>query len=80
MNYYERIQKSIDYIERNLEEKVNITLVAKEAYMSLSNFYRMFLALSGFTAKEYIRLRRIHFATRKLIQCNTNNYARISKL
>ncbi|BCZ46789.1 hypothetical protein psyc5s11_28560 [Clostridium gelidum] len=62
MNYYERIQKSIDYIERNLENKIDLNLVAKEAYMSQSNYYRLFFAIVGHSIKEYIRLRRISFA------------------
>lgn len=70
MNYYERIQKSIDYIERNLENKININFAAQEAYMSVSNFYRMFFALTGYSVKEYIRLRRISLAATDL---NNNN-------
>jgi AraC-like DNA-binding protein/DNA gyrase inhibitor GyrI len=62
MNYYERIQNSIDYMERNLEEEVRVEDAAKEAYMSLSNFHRMFFALAGYSAKEYIRYRRISLA------------------
>lgn len=62
LNYYERIQKSIDYIERNLENKIDLNLVAKEAYMSKSNYYRLFFAIVGYSIKEYIRLRRINLA------------------
>lgn len=62
MNYYERIQKSIDYIERNLENKIYLNMAAKEAYMSQSNYYRLFFAIVGYSIKEYIRLRRISLA------------------
>ncbi|WP_432405686.1 effector binding domain-containing protein [Wukongibacter sp. M2B1] len=62
MNYYERIEKSIHYIERNIEKHINLNEVAKEAYMSPSNFYRIFFALTGHAVKEYIRKRRIHLA------------------
>lgn len=62
LNYYERIQKSIDYIERNLENKIDLNMAAKEAYMSQSNYYRLFFAIVGYSIKEYIRLRRISFA------------------
>ena len=71
MNYYERIQKSIDYIEDNLEDKVSIDFAAQTAYMSLSNFYRMFFALTGYSVKEYIRLRRISLAAFELQKSNT---------
>jgi len=71
MNYYERIQKSIDYIESNIENKIDINLAAQAAYMSQSNFYRMFFALTGYSVKEYIRLRRISLAAGELHGNNT---------
>ncbi len=62
MNYYERIQRSIDFIEDNLDSDIDLNLAAREAFMSVSNFYRMFFALAGHSVKEYIRLRRISLA------------------
>lgn len=59
MNYYERIQKSIDYIEDKLKEDIEIEKAAQEAFMSCSNYYRMFFALTGHEVKEYVRHRRI---------------------
>ncbi len=71
MNYYERIQRSIDFIERNLENPVDINLAAQASFMSLSSFYRIFFALTGYSAKEYIRLRRISLAAEDIITKNT---------
>jgi len=59
MNYYEQIQKAINYIELNIENKIELQRVANEAYMSLAGLYRIFYSLTGYTIKEYIRLRRI---------------------
>ena len=70
MNYYERIQKSIDYIESNLENSIDLNIAAQKAFMSLSNFYRMFFALVGYSIKEYIRLRRISLAALELSSSN----------
>ena len=70
MNYYERVQRSIDYIENNLENKIDIQFAAQEAYMSLSNYYRMFFALVGYTVKEYIRCRRISLAAPEVVSSN----------
>ena len=67
MNYYERIQKSIDYIESNLDTAIDLNIAAREAFMSQSNFYRLFFALVGHSVKEYIRLRRISLAADELI-------------
>ncbi|QOR35090.1 AraC family transcriptional regulator [Clostridium sp. 'deep sea'] len=66
MNYIERIQKSIDFIEVNLQNKIVISDAANKAFMSLSSFYRLFFALVGFTVKEYIRLRRISLAANEI--------------
>ncbi|MHB8064531.1 MAG: helix-turn-helix transcriptional regulator, partial [Ruminiclostridium sp.] len=57
MNYYERIQKSIDYIESNFENNIDLNVAAQKSFMSLSSFYRLFFALVGYSIKEYIRLR-----------------------
>ena len=59
MNYYEQIQKAIDYIELNIENKIELQRVANEACMSLAGLYRIFYSLAGYTIKEYIRLRRV---------------------
>lgn len=63
MNYYERIQNAIDYIEDRLDLELGLPNIAKEAYMSLSSFYRLFFSMTGFTVKEYIRRRRISKAS-----------------
>ncbi|WP_054871150.1 helix-turn-helix transcriptional regulator [Caloranaerobacter sp. TR13] len=67
MNYYERIQRSLDYIEENLKSSIEIEMVAQESYMSISNFYRMFYALVGHTVKDYIRKRRLSCAANELL-------------
>lgn len=67
MNYYERIQKSLDFIESQLENEIDLDSAAKEACMSVSNFYRMFFALVGHSVKEYIRMRRISLAASDIV-------------
>ncbi|MCL2774896.1 MAG: helix-turn-helix transcriptional regulator [Oscillospiraceae bacterium] len=66
MDYCETIQKSIDYIENNLENEIDLKKVAKESYMALSNFYKMFFTYVGYPANEYIRLRRMCLAAQDL--------------
>lgn len=68
MNYYERIQKSIEYVEANLDDEITIEACAKEAFMSLSGYYRIFLSIVGYNIKEYIRLRRLTLALEDLQQ------------
>lgn len=66
MNYYEQIQQAIDYIELNIENRINLRQVANTACMSLASLYRIFFSLTGYTIKEYIRLRRIYLASKLL--------------
>jgi AraC family transcriptional regulator len=66
MNYYERIQRSIDFIESNLENDIKIEDAARQAFMASSSYYRMFFALTGRGVKEYIRNRRISKAAREI--------------
>lgn len=78
MNYYERIRKSIDYIESHLEEEIDLRRAAQEAYMSPSSFSWLLFALVGHSVKEYIRLRRISLAARDLIHTDACVIDRLS--
>ena len=62
MNLYERIQRAIDYIESKLDDNVQISEAAKQAYMSRASFYRLFNAFTGYDVKEYVRRRRFECA------------------
>ena len=66
MNYYERIQKAVDFIEESLCANLDVEEVAQAAYMSVANLYRLFFALTGHTVKEYIRCRRLSEASRQI--------------
>lgn len=68
MNYYQQIQRSIDFIETHLTDEINVEACAREAMMSVSGYYRMFLSMVGYSVKEYIRLRRLTQAWKELSQ------------
>ncbi|MEJ8545358.1 effector binding domain-containing protein [Brevibacillus borstelensis] len=59
MDYYERIQCAIEFIENNLHEEVAIADIAAKACFSAFHFQRLFQAISGFSVHEYIRKRRL---------------------
>lgn len=70
METIKNIQNAIDYIENNLSGEISIDEVANKAYMSTSNFRRIFLALCGITVGEYIRLRKLTLAGKDIISTN----------
>lgn len=72
MEWIESIQKSIDYIEDNLESELDADILAAEIYASSFNFQRMFTILCDCTVGEYIRNRRLTLAGYEIISCDTN--------
>ena len=59
-------QKSIDFIEQNLTEELDITEIAEIAALSPFYYQRIFGALCGLTVGEYIRARRMTLAAQEL--------------
>ena len=64
--WMEGIQASIDYIERNLTEALDIEEIARTAALSPFYHQRIFGALCGLTVGEYIRARRMTLAAQEL--------------
>ena len=59
-------QDSIDYIEKNLTEALDVDRIAEKAALSSFYYQRIFGALCGMTVGEYIRLRRMTLAAQDL--------------
>ena len=72
--WIEGFQESIDYIEQNLPEELNIEEIAKKAGLSPFYYQRIFGALCGMTVGEYIRARRMTTAAQEL-SCSDNKVA-----
>ena len=64
------LQNSIDYIEENLCEELEISKIAAKAYLSPFYFQRVFNATTGLTVGEYIRNRRLSLAAEELLDSN----------
>lgn len=68
MNHYFRIQQSLDYIEDHLQDELRIEEIAAQAHFSPFHFQRLFMAVSGYTVREYIRKRRLSEAAKLLVE------------
>lgn len=66
MEWSERMNAAIDYIEDNLADGIDLTEAAKKACCSLFHFQRMFMVIIGVTPSEYARRRRLTLAAREL--------------
>lgn len=68
------IQKSIDFIERNLKNDISLSQCAQSAGYSLYHYCRVFKLSTGVTVMEYIRERRL--ANAALDICETSKTIR----
>lgn len=59
MNWLERFNASIDYIENNLDKEIEYSKIAHAVCCSEFHFSRMFSSLIGISPSEYIRRRRL---------------------
>lgn len=64
--WIEGMQQSIDFIEGNLTEALEIEEIAGKAALSPFYYQRIFGALCGMTVGEYIRARRMTLAAQEL--------------
>lgn len=67
MDWIEGIQKTIDYIENNLETELDCDMLAAEIYTSSFYFQKMFSILCDCTVGEYIRNRKLTLAGYELL-------------
>lgn len=66
MEWSERMNAAIDYIEDNLAGEIDFSEASKKACCSTFHFQRMFFAIIGVTPAEYSRQRRLTLAAREL--------------
>ena len=67
MDWQERMNRAIAWIERHLTEEMEWDEAAREAHCSLFHFLRMFEVITGLTAAEYVRRRRLSLAAMELV-------------
>lgn len=77
MDHYEVIEKSLNFIEENIEEPLSVEFVASNFNLSKYYFHRLFSAVIGCSLNQYILTRRLHTAI-KLIQNNESTLTDIA--
>ena len=66
MDWQERMNRAIAWIECHLTEEIHWEEVAREAHCSPFHFLRMFEVITGITTGEYVRRRRLSLAAMEL--------------
>jgi AraC-like DNA-binding protein len=67
MKYEVCIKKSIEYIEDNLNKKIELQELADRVFLSKYHFHRTFHAVVGEPVAEYIRKKRLMKAASELL-------------
>lgn len=62
MEWIERLNCAIEYIEKHLEEKIDYEKVAEIANCPVYHFQRMFFYMTNISISEYVRRRRMSLA------------------
>ena len=73
MDWVDKLNESINYIEENLTGDISYEVISKIAWCSVYNFQRMFSYIADKPLSEYIRNRRLTMAAFDLL----NNSDRI---
>jgi AraC family transcriptional regulator len=68
MDWIERLNKALNYIEENLTDHLDIRDIAGAANTSHFHFQRMFAVITDLTVAEYIRRRRLTLAAKEIQQ------------
>ena len=66
MNIYIELNKIMEYVEENLEEKIEISSIAKMLGMNEYTFQRVFAVIANISFSEYIRNRRLSNAGQEM--------------
>ncbi len=70
MDYFTSIQKCVDYIDRYLDQELNVNEAVNQAHMSKFHFYRLFKSVVGITIHDYIKRRKLSEAAEYLQSTN----------
>ncbi len=65
--YRRRIYRVLEYLDRHLDQPLELRTLAEVAYFSPFHFHRLFNAWMGMTLGDYMRKRRIEMGALKLM-------------
>ena len=66
-----RIQLVIDYIEQNIEDALSSDVLTELSNFSKSQFFKLFMLLTGQTPMNYVVRRKLHFAAKRICSSET---------
>lgn len=77
-NYHARMQRVLDYIDRHLDDDLDLNAVSGIAAFSKYHFHRQFTATFGLSVHRYVQLARIKRASYQLAYRDAYNVTKIA--
>lgn len=68
MNNKLQLNRSIEYIEKNLSENIKLNEIARQSFFSEFHFHRLFHKTVGTPVMDYVRKRRLFEASKELAE------------
>lgn len=68
MEYDQKMRESLDYIENNLSNNIQLETLSRIAFLSKYHYHRLFHKIIGESVKKYINKRKMACAALELIQ------------
>lgn len=68
VDYSMSLRQTLDFIEKNLENKITLDELAKKAYLSKYHYHRLFHKLIGESPSRYIVKKRMDAAAKELAE------------
>lgn len=76
--YIYRINKAVSFIEQNLDQQIDLALLAKKAFYSPFHFHRVFSTLVKETPAQFINRLRIEAIASQLLKLEDNSLSDLS--
>jgi AraC family transcriptional regulator len=67
MSILNDLQKTVDYIEKNIKSKITLEDIASSLYISKYHFHRVFRAATNIKLMEYVRMRQLSLSLNDLL-------------
>ncbi len=67
MSLFDDLEKSINYIEENIKEKITLDDIAKHLFSSKYHFHRIFKVITNQKLMEYVRMRKLSLSLNDLM-------------
>lgn len=68
MDHYSKVRDTLEFIEKNLDDKINLDDLSQKTHLSQYHYHRVFYKVTGESVARYITKRRMEKAAKELAE------------